>query len=261
MTILPATALVASEQLITVGGLPLHPLMVHAAVVLLPLAALGLIALVLRPRLRERYQGLVLAGLAVGAGATVIAAKAGEQLALVTGISDEHRFWGDNLAITAVVLLAVAAATVVDAALERSRGRVILGAAVRRGVDLASALIAVAVLAMTVLVGHSGAAAVWPQRVEVANAAPTVSASPTGSDAALDMAAVARHNSAKSCWTVIDGNVYDVTHWINRHPGGAGVIEGMCGIDASAAFTGQHGNQSGPNATLATYKLGALSAK
>ena len=260
MTLLPATVVVASESLITVGGLPLHPLLVHAVVVLLPLSALGLIALVVRPGWRNRYQWLVLAGLVFGAGATVIAAKAGEQLALVTGISDEHRFWGDNLAITAVVLAIVASAVVADAALERARGRAVLGATLRRGVDAVSALIAVAVLVMTVVVGHSGAAAVWPSRVDAAAATPAVSASPTGTDAALTMAAVARHDSRSSCWTVIDGNVYDVTHWISRHPGGAGVIEALCGIDASAGFTTQHGGQGEPNATLSSYKLGALAA-
>ena len=36
-------------------GLPLHPLVVHGAVVLLPLAALGVIALVLRSAWRERF--------------------------------------------------------------------------------------------------------------------------------------------------------------------------------------------------------------
>lgn len=261
MTLLPATVAVASESLITVGGLPLHPLLVHAVVVLLPLSALGLIALIVQPRWRAKYQALALTGLVLGAGATVIAAKAGEQLALVTGITDEHRFWGDNLAITAVVLAIVALAVVADGALERSRGRAILGAALRRGLDAVSVLIAVAALVMTVVVGHSGASAVWPSRVDAAAASPAVSASPTGTDAALTMAAVSRHDSRSSCWTVIDGNVYDVTHWISRHPGGSGVIEALCGIDASAAFTNQHGGQGEPNAQLGTYRLGALAAK
>ncbi|MEV4388804.1 DUF2231 domain-containing protein, partial [Micromonospora sp. NPDC049580] len=43
----------------TVNGLPLHPLVVHAVVVLLPLAALGVAALAVRPSWRGRYGGLV----------------------------------------------------------------------------------------------------------------------------------------------------------------------------------------------------------
>lgn len=48
-----------------VGGLPLHVLVVHAAVVLLPLAALGVIALVAVPRLRSRYSVLTLVAVVV----------------------------------------------------------------------------------------------------------------------------------------------------------------------------------------------------
>ncbi|QNP57125.1 DUF2231 domain-containing protein [Tessaracoccus defluvii] len=36
-------------------GLPLHPLIVHAVVVFIPLAALGALLVVLSRRLRERY--------------------------------------------------------------------------------------------------------------------------------------------------------------------------------------------------------------
>ncbi|NHB85791.1 hypothetical protein G7085_17760 [Tessaracoccus sp. HDW20] len=39
-------------------GLPLHPLVVHAAVVFIPLAALGAVLVVLMARVRERYAGL-----------------------------------------------------------------------------------------------------------------------------------------------------------------------------------------------------------
>lgn len=39
----------------TLFGLPLHPLVVHAAVVLLPLAALGAIVIAVSERARKRY--------------------------------------------------------------------------------------------------------------------------------------------------------------------------------------------------------------
>ena len=31
---------------------------------------------------------------------------------------------------------------------------------------------------------------------------------------------VAGHNNATSCWTIVNGNVYDLTAWIDLHPGG-----------------------------------------
>jgi hypothetical protein len=39
----------------TVAGLPVHPLVVHAAVVLLPLSAIGLVTIILVPRWRASF--------------------------------------------------------------------------------------------------------------------------------------------------------------------------------------------------------------
>ncbi len=72
------------------------------------------------------------------------------------------------------------------------------------------------------------------------------------------LAQVATHNSAASCWTTINGNVYDLTQWIGQHPGGEGAILSICGIDGTSAFEGQHGDQGRPNAMLATFKIGVL---
>lgn len=83
---------------------------------------------------------------------------------------------------------------------------------------------------------------------------PVVTATP----GTYTMATVTTHNSVSSCWTVINGNVYDVTSWIPKHPGGKQAIMGTCGKDASAYFNGQHGGQPQPVSTLATFKIGAL---
>lgn len=72
------------------------------------------------------------------------------------------------------------------------------------------------------------------------------------------MADVKTHNSSASCFTVVNGNVYDVTSWINKHPGGSSAIKGMCGVDASSAFNGQHGGESRPESTIASFKIGVL---
>ena len=64
--------------------------------------------------------------------------------------------------------------------------------------------------------------------------------------------------TAASCWTVVDGSVYDLTKWIPRHPGGQKVIEAMCGTDASTAFHNQHDTQQEPRDALAEFRIGAL---
>src|SRR5699024_10122502 len=45
------------------------------------------------------------------------------------------------------------------------------------------------------------------------------------------MAEVEDNSSPESCWTVIEDDVYDVTDWIDQHPGGASRIEQLCGTD------------------------------
>ncbi len=85
---------------------------------------------------------------------------------------------------------------------------------------------------------------------------PTVAPSPAGTT--YTMAQVAQHGSQASCWTAINGSVYDLTSYVNAHPGGAGAILSICGADGSAAFNAQHGGQGRPAQVLATLRIGAL---
>lgn len=62
-----------------VYGLPLHPLVVHATVVFVPLAALGGIVVSLWTWARDRYGLLVLAAALLGLVATFVAEQSGEQ--------------------------------------------------------------------------------------------------------------------------------------------------------------------------------------
>ncbi len=79
-----------------------------------------------------------------------------------------------------------------------------------------------------------------------------------GTIAAFTLADVKLHNTRTNCWTAVNGSVYNVTNWITQHPGGASAIVGMCGIDASGAFNGQHGGQARPVSELASFKIGIL---
>ena len=77
--------------------------------------------------------------------------------------------------------------------------------------------------------------------------------------AGYTFADVQANDSASSCWSVINGNVYDLTGWINSHPGGPSRILNLCGTDGSSSFNGRHGGQSNAESTLAGYLLGPLS--
>lgn len=87
----------------------------------------------------------------------------------------------------------------------------------------------------------------------------TASPTPTTTQALYTMDQVRANNSNSSCWTVIDGYVYDLTRWISAHPGGPGVIRSLCGVDGTSSFKAQHENQRNPAQRLSSYLLGPLS--
>jgi cytochrome b involved in lipid metabolism len=89
----------------------------------------------------------------------------------------------------------------------------------------------------------------------VAVAAPTASAA-TGKS--ISAARVAKHASTASCWTIVGRGVYDVTAYVNRHPGGSSRIASMCGRNATAAFRGQHAGDARATQDLAPYRIGTL---
>jgi cytochrome b involved in lipid metabolism len=69
---------------------------------------------------------------------------------------------------------------------------------------------------------------------------------------------VQKHNSRESCWTVIRGDVYDLTAWINKHPGGADKILNICGKDGASAFERKHGGEEKPEKALEQFEIGKL---
>ncbi len=72
------------------------------------------------------------------------------------------------------------------------------------------------------------------------------------------MADVAAHADTSSCYTAVGGNVYDLTDWISKHPGGEDAILGLCGKDGTEAFTKQHGSSEKAKKALASFLLGSL---
>jgi hypothetical protein len=102
------------------------------------------------------------------------------------------------------------------------------------------------------------AASVTPTASATPVVTPTPTPTPTPTVAGYTMAQVRANNTARSCWSAIDGFVYDLTRWISSHPGGSGAILFLCGTDGTNAFKGQHENQSRPAIRLDGYKLGPL---
>ncbi len=90
------------------------------------------------------------------------------------------------------------------------------------------------------------------------SAVPQAAQSDSDNEKSYTSADVALHKDASSCWSVIDGYVYDLTTWISKHPGGMQAILGLCGVDGSAKFHGKHGDNAQQTNALAAMKIGVL---
>mmetsp|Transcript_89898 Transcript_89898/g.159955 ORF Transcript_89898/g.159955 Transcript_89898/m.159955 type:complete len:559 (-) Transcript_89898:102-1778(-) len=51
---------------------------------------------------------------------------------------------------------------------------------------------------------------------------------------------VAKHNTRESIWIIVDCRVYDLTNYIDKHPGGPLMIENMAGKDCTDVFANYH---------------------
>lgn len=103
---------------------------------------------------------------------------------------------------------------------------------------------------------YGNVAGIETSKSDVVNISETQNAVDTNK---ITMAEVEKHNSEASCYTVIRGGVYDVTSYINQHPGGSEKVLSGCGKDSTDAFTRKHGGKEKPEAKLATFKIGILS--
>lgn len=97
-----------------------------------------------------------------------------------------------------------------------------------------------------------------PTPTPTSSPTPTPTATATSTIKEFTKEEVAQRNTASSCWTIINGDVYDLTQWISRHPGGAAAIKGLCGMDGSRSFSNQHEGQRDPARELVKYFIGRL---
>jgi len=150
-----------------VGGLPLHPLLVHALLVLLPLAVLAVALAHVWPAARRRLGAVTpLAALAVLV-LVPITQYAGEQLLLVVGpipAAQTHAEYARMLLPWAAALFVVAVAQWVwfrTYAERVGEARPRVKRLVWWGLGAVVAAVGGGSLVMIVLIGDSGARAVW----------------------------------------------------------------------------------------------------
>jgi cytochrome b involved in lipid metabolism len=251
----------------TIGGLPLHPLTVHAASVLIPLSAIALVLLVFVPKWRKAYLPLTVGALAVSVGLAFAAKQSGEALAARVGNPADHQALGDLLFPASIGLFFLGLAFYFFTKTKNPKWTLQLAG------GLSTAAVA-GVVILSVLVGHSGAEATWGNRIAATAAnelvAPTdpvpgtdgTTGGTTGtpSDGGITVAEVLKHNTVSDCWSVVNGNVYNLTSYVSNHKGGAAVITAICGKDGTKAFSGQHAGASKPNADLSSLLVGPLSS-
>jgi hypothetical protein len=141
----------------TFQGLPLHALVVHATVVLVPLMCLLTVLVALRPLLRVKYAWWTFAADVLVVGLVYVTMRSGEDFKTLLGAGNNplvlrHERLGKQL-IWFVLAMAVTALLV---ALFKDRGGSTSG-----GATVLTAVVAVLVLIWVVRIGHTGAEAAW----------------------------------------------------------------------------------------------------
>lgn len=142
------------EYFLALGDLPLHPLAVHFAVALFPVALVFLIFVTVSAKFRER---LLLTAI-IATSATVpfifVAQQSGEALSEVMYEPEPHSEYGEMLMPLAIWVLLIGFALWFS--LKKSWPKLL-----SQILGFALISISIAAIAMTVVVGHSGAAATW----------------------------------------------------------------------------------------------------
>lgn len=144
-----------------ITSLPVHILVIHAVVVLVPLAAIGACLVIFIPKLRPAYTPLVFATIAISVITSYIATESGEALSERVGLPLAHAEYGERL-FRLVLLLAIlfTAWFLIEKRTQlQSKTKTRLTTTLKVLISIA----AIGCLILTVLTGHSGAKASWGQ--------------------------------------------------------------------------------------------------
>ncbi len=142
------------EFFLAFGDLPLHPLAVHFAVALFPVALTFLIVVTVASKLRGKHLAKALIATALTIPFIFLAQQSGEALSEVMYEPEPHSEFGEMLMPLALWVMVVG--LVLWYSIKKSWPKLISQLA---GFALVS--LSIGAIAMTIVVGHSGAAATW----------------------------------------------------------------------------------------------------
>ncbi|WOG85943.1 hypothetical protein DCAR_0105136 [Daucus carota subsp. sativus] len=78
-----------------------------------------------------------------------------------------------------------------------------------------------------------------------------------GDSKVFTLSQVSKHNNPKDCWLIIEGKVYDVTKFLEEHPGGDDVLLSVTAKDATDDFE-DIGHSSTAKAMLDEFYIGDI---
>lgn len=150
--------ILAQEPLGMLAGLPLHPLLVHGAVVLVPLVAIGALVMSYLPSFSRRH-GKIILGLAIIAQISVFLAKiSGEAFEDILNKSvEKHAELGE---IAPFVTIPMVVLIYLRWRMDRA-GSTFGSVLIRRLTSVALVVASLTSMVFIFLVGHSGAESVW----------------------------------------------------------------------------------------------------
>lgn len=88
---------------------------------------------------------------------------------------------------------------------------------------------------------------------------PSEASRPASKDGTYTWEEIARRNGSDAGWVAVDGVVYDVTEFIERHPGGKEMISLALGRDATDLFKSYHPFSERPAQVLEKMRIGTVS--
>lgn len=149
----------------TILGLPAHPLIVHGAVVGIPLAAFAMLFYAIFPKWRQGAWWPVIITVALAYLFAILAGSTGETLEHALKESsyiEEHAEWADRLGIAMHIFAPASLIWLVIDRMRLKRETVAGWLLILRKVAMPVSLIAaVAALGLVGIVGHLGAKAAW----------------------------------------------------------------------------------------------------
>ena len=141
-----------------INGLPLHPLVVHAAVVLGPIAALVALAYAARPDWRERLRKSLVVLAVLSVGSIVAAYLTGDQFKGANAFFEKNELVEEHEELAGLLLwvtIGFGVVTLLTVFLHKQTG------GLRIALHVLLAASAIAVLVLVVMTGEAGARAVW----------------------------------------------------------------------------------------------------